>query len=100
VVLYPCVILFGLTMGNIIMVQPLIVGEFFGVVSFGRVSGLMMLFTSSGSAFGPLLAGLLFDVTQGYKVSFTLFACAYVLASLVILCARPPVPASRAPAEG
>jgi MFS family permease len=94
-ILYLCVILFGLTMGNIVMMQPLIIGEFFGMVSFGRVSGLMMLFTSSGSALGPMLGGILFDLTQGYRVSFTLFACAYVLAALVILFARPPAPALR-----
>ncbi|MEW6665199.1 MAG: MFS transporter [Thermodesulfobacteriota bacterium] len=90
-ILYLCVILFGLTMGNIVMMQPLIVGEFFGMVSFGRVSGLMMLFTSSGSALGPMIGGLLFDLTLGYRVSFTTFACGYALASLVILAARAPV---------
>jgi sugar phosphate permease len=98
-ILYLCVILFGLTMGNIVMMQPLIIGEFFGMVSFGRVSGLMMLFTSSGSALGPMIGGILFDLTQGYRASFTLFACAYALAALVILSARPPVPALRSRAE-
>jgi MFS family permease len=89
-ILYLCVILFGLTMGNIVMMQPLIIGEFFGIVSFGRVSGLMMLFTSSGSALGPMIGGILFDLTQGYRVSFTLFACGYALAALVILSVRAP----------
>lgn len=89
-ILYLCVILFGLTMGNIIMLQPLIIGEFFGIVSFGRISGLMLLFTSSGSALGPMLGGMLFDLTQGYKTSFTLFACGYALAALLIFFANPP----------
>ncbi|MBN1105178.1 MAG: MFS transporter, partial [Deltaproteobacteria bacterium] len=90
--LYLCAVLFGLTMGNIIMMQPLIIGEFFGMVSFGRISGLMMLFTSSGSALGPMFGGILFDVTRSYRASFTVFAGAYVLAALVILAVRAPVP--------
>lgn len=88
--LYVCVIVFGFTMGNIILMQPLIIGEFFGVASFGKVSGLMMLFTSAGSAFGPMIAGFLFDMTQSYKTGFTLAACNYLIASVIILYAKPP----------
>jgi MFS family permease len=92
--LYLCVMVFGLTMGNIIMIQPLIIGEFFGTASFGRVSGLVTLFTTTGSAFGPLIAGLLFDHTQSYKAGFSITAVNYLLASAVVLLARVPRPAS------
>jgi len=89
VFLYPCVIVFGLTMGNIIMMQSLIIGECFGMTSFGRVSGLAMLFTSSGAAFGPMIAGILFDVTRSYKAGFTFFALTYAIACGLVLYARP-----------
>jgi sugar phosphate permease len=88
--LYLCVMAFGLAMGNIVMMQSLIIGECFGLVSFGKVSGLVMLFTSSGSAFGPMIAGTLFDLTQSYKTGFTLMAFSYILASLFFLFAKPP----------
>jgi len=90
--LYLSVILFGLTMGNIVMMQSLIIGECFGMVSFGTIAGLAMLFTSFGSALGPGVAGVLFDLTEGYKVSFTLFSSAYLLAAIVVLAASPPSP--------
>jgi len=90
--LYLCVMTFGLAMGNIVMMQSLIIGECFGMASFGKVSGLVMLFTSSGSAFGPMIAGTLFDLTQSYKTSFTLMAFSYILASLFFLFAKPPSP--------
>ncbi|MBW1775561.1 MAG: MFS transporter, partial [Deltaproteobacteria bacterium] len=86
---YLCVIAFGLTMGNIIMLQSLFIGECFGMVSFGRISGLVMLFTSSGSAFGPMIAGILFDVTRSYKAGFTFFALTYAIACGLVLYARP-----------
>ncbi len=90
--IYLCVMVFGLTMGNIIMMQPLIIGEFFGMVSFGRVSGLVMLFASAGSAFGPLIAGVLFDHTQNYRSGFTITSVNYLLASAIVLLARAPRP--------
>jgi MFS family permease len=90
--LYLCVMAFGLAMGNIVMMQALIVGDCFGMLSYGRISGLAMLFTSSGSAFGPMIAGTLFDLTGSYETSFTLLAFNYILASLCALFAKPPSP--------
>jgi MFS family permease len=88
--IYACIIAFGFTMGNILMMQSLIIGECFGMVSFGTVSGLGMLFTSAGSSFGPLVAGVLFDLTHSYQAAFSIFALAYVFAAVIIVFATPP----------
>jgi MFS family permease len=89
IALYLCVITAGFTIGNILMMQSLIVGEFFGLASFGRVSGMITLFMTSGSAFAPTITGILFDHTGSYFASFALFGLADVLAALVILGSRP-----------
>ncbi len=90
VVLYLCTFFFGLTMGSILMMMPLIVGKCFGMVSFGLVSGLIGIFSTTGSAFGPMIAGLIFDATQSYRIAFILFAVISLLAMGIILFARPP----------
>ena len=90
VILYLCTFAFGLTMGSIIMLQSLIVGECFGLVSFATVSGVIGLFSMSGAAFGPMLAGSIFDAYQSYQTAFILFAGASFLAMFVILFAKPP----------
>jgi MFS family permease len=90
VVLYLGTFAFGLTMGSIIMMQSLITGECFGLLSFGTVSGLAGLFTMSGAAFGPMLAGFIYDVTGSYQPAFTIFAVLSILAIVVIYFARPP----------
>ena len=90
VILYLCTFAFGLTMGSIIMLQSLIVGECFGLVSFATVSGVIGLFSMSGAAFGPMIAGSIFDAYQSYQNAFTLFAGASFLAMFVILFAKPP----------
>ena len=90
VILYLGTLAFGLTMGNIIMMQSLITGECFGLVSFATVSGLVGVFTMSGAAFGPSIAGVIFDATQSYQMAFTIFAAMSVVAILVIYFAKPP----------
>lgn len=91
VLLYLCTFAFGLTMGSLIMMQSLIIGECFGIPSFATVSGTIGLFCMPGAAFGPLIAGVIFDATQSYQWSFILFAAASFLAMGVIYFAKPPI---------
>ncbi|UCD79604.1 MAG: MFS transporter [Desulfobacterales bacterium] len=91
-ILYLGTFAFGLTMGNIIMMQSLITAECFGLVSFATVSGLAGVFTMSGAAFGPTIAGLIFDATGSYRAAFTIFAAMSAIAILVIYFAKPSEP--------
>ena len=90
IILYLGTFAFGLTMGNIIMMQALITGECFGLVSFATVSGLAGVFTMSGAAFGPSIAGFIFDVTQSNRMAFIIFAAMSAAAAVVIQFAKPP----------
>ena len=90
VVLYLCTFAFGLTMGSILMMQSLIIGECFGMVSFATVSGVVGFFVSAGAAFGPSMAGFIYDFSQSYRISFTIFAVMSLLAAGVIYFAKTP----------
>jgi len=92
VILYLGTFAFGLTMGSIIMMQSLIIGECFGLVSFATVSGFAGLFTMSGAAFGPTIAAVIYDATQSYQTAFTIFAVMSLVAIVVIYFAGPPDP--------
>jgi MFS family permease len=94
-VLYLGTFAFGLTMGSIIMMQSLIIGECFGLFSFATVSGLAGLFTMSGAAFGPTIAGLIYDTAQSYRMAFTIFATMSLVATPVIFFARPSNPGTK-----
>jgi predicted MFS family arabinose efflux permease len=89
-ILYLGTLAFGLTMGSIIMMQSLIIGECFGLVSFATVSGFAGLFTMSGAAFGPTIAAVIYDATQSYQAAFTIFAALSLVATVVIYFARWP----------
>ena len=89
-VLYLGTFAFGLTMGGVVMMQPLLIGECFGMISFGTISGLSGLFTMLGASLGPAIAGWIFDATQDYRIAFTFFAAASLLAMVTVFFARPP----------
>lgn len=90
VILYFCTFVFGLTMGPLLMMQSLMIGDCFGMPSFATVSGAIGFITMPGAAFGPVIAGLIYDATQSYTISFLLFASASFLSAVIIYFVRPP----------
>jgi MFS-type transporter involved in bile tolerance (Atg22 family) len=91
-------LIFGFTIGNVYMMQSLIVGEIFGMVSFASVFGLISMAGQAGSSLGPLGVGILHDVHGGYALPFTVTAILTYVAAGLILLARParlPQPKAR-----
>ncbi|MCS7294304.1 MAG: MFS transporter, partial [Dehalococcoidia bacterium] len=91
-------LVFGFTIGNVYMMQSLLVGEIFGLVSFGSIFGLVNFAGQVGSGGGPFLVGLLEDATGSYTIPFLVTAGLTYLAAVVILFARPVTSALPAPA--
>jgi len=81
---------FGLTMGNIFMLQPLLVGEFFGITAFARVLGAMQLATQIACGLGPVAVGLAFERVGGYEGPLEALSLLAVAAALVLTRVRAP----------
>ena len=62
--------LFGVTIGNMVMMQSLLLAERFGVRDYPLIAARSGLISFSGTAFGPLLLGWLYDVAGGYRSSY------------------------------
>jgi predicted MFS family arabinose efflux permease len=84
------VVLFGLAMGNILMMQPLLLAEAFGTHSFGRIYSVSNLISVPGVAGGPALLGLAFAATGGYAVPYLAAAAASLLGIAILFAAGPP----------
>lgn len=84
------VLVFGFTMGNIFMMQALLVGEIYGITSFATVYGMTAAAGQSASGLGPVLIGALEEATGSYRTPFLLTAGLTVLGGLVLSQARPP----------
>ena len=78
------IIILGATIGTILMMQPLLISERFGVRDYPRIFSRTQLYTAFGTAGGPLLLGWLRDGAGGYRTSY-LVAAVLSLAGAVVL---------------
>ncbi len=92
VMIYLVAMIFGFTIGNIYMAQSLLVGELYGLMSFGTVYGMVSLVGQLGSGLGLIGMGRLIDA-HGYNLPFLLLAGADLVAAVVVLGAVKPAPA-------
>ena len=56
--------MFGATIGNTLMLQPLLVAEAFGVRDYARLYSVNSLLSTVGVAAGPFVVGLIHDVDR------------------------------------
>jgi MFS family permease len=87
-------ILFGVTVGNLLMLQPLLLAEAFGVRDYPRLLGLNQLIVTVGIAVGPFLLGALHDAAS-YRIAY-LVAAAVSLAGAAAVAAAGSVRATQA----
>lgn len=87
---YIAVLTFGFTIGNVYMLLSLLTSDVFGYVSFGAIYGMISMATQMSSGIGPLLIGLLDDITGSYDIPLTLVAILTYAAILPIWFAKPP----------
>ncbi len=78
------VVSYGLAVGGIAVLFPLLVGEYFGLLAFGKILGLIAIAATLGMAAGPVLTGRIYDVTGSYRPAFTLLVGVFVAAALAI----------------
>ena len=97
VTMWVFVVVFGFAMGGNVALQPLIIGEFFGLASFGTIFGSIVLAAAVGSALGPVLAGSMYDAFGSYSLVFTIFIIGYAVAITALILARRPKPKIQAP---
>jgi MFS family permease len=76
-------VLFGATIGNLLMLQPLVVAEAFGVRDYPRIFSLASLIMTMGIAGGPFLLGALHDAWS-YRVSYLVAAGVSVTGAAIL----------------
>jgi MFS family permease len=80
----------GVTIGNLLMLHPLLLAEAFGVRDYGRIYATSQLVMTLGVAAGPLLVGAVHDAVDGYGLPLVL-AGAASMAGCAVLVASGPV---------
>jgi MFS family permease len=88
--LYLAAALFGFSYGGVTALFPALIGDFFGRAAVGSIVGFMFALAGSPAAFGPLIAGYLYDATNSYGATFELSAALNLAALLLVFLLKHP----------
>lgn len=80
---------FGSTVGNMQMMQPLIVAEAFGLKAYARILSVSQMITTCANAAGPALLGFLYVTAGGYEVAFLTITLSSALGFASLYAAGP-----------
>jgi sugar phosphate permease len=83
--------IFGFGIGGILTLLPIAWADYFGRRNFGAIRGIALSAQVLAQAAGPLLSGVLRDLTGDYAMSLRCFAVLAGLSVLAALLARHPV---------
>ncbi|MEE9199686.1 MAG: MFS transporter, partial [Dehalococcoidia bacterium] len=86
-------LIFGAGISGISPLPALIWGNYFGRRFLGAIRGITSPVAFLSQAAAPLFAAVMYDITDGYEVPFTIFLGTFLLSSFLMLFAkRPPSP--------
>jgi MFS family permease len=80
---------FGVTVGNLLMLQPLLIAEAFGLLHYPRIYSVSNLLTTVGVAVGPALMGWIYTLEATYRWSYLAASAAGLLSLIIFIYAGP-----------
>lgn len=83
-------VLFGLGIGSVHVILPVAWADYFGRQSFGAIRGVALSIQVVAQACGPLLSGILRDLTGTYRASLLTFVALSLLGAAAALLTRRP----------
>lgn len=90
-------VLFGITIGNLTVLIPLVVVELFGLTDYPRIYAVSQFGASIGTAGGPAVLAWLHSGFGSYRMPLLILAGISVLAAVAVARLRPPSMATPAP---
>jgi sugar phosphate permease len=84
--------IFGFGIGGVLTLLPVAWADYFGRANFGAIRGVALSAQVLAQAAGPLVAGILHDLTGDYRIALYCFTALALLSAAVALAARHPRP--------
>jgi len=89
-VAWGAIVVFGLGMGGVGALTPLVIFDMFGLKQFGSIVGLTRMAISIPILLGPIMAGYIFDSTGKYDLMFAITIGLLVVSIGSFLLAKAP----------
>jgi OFA family oxalate/formate antiporter-like MFS transporter len=83
-------IFYGFSYGGVSAVFPAIVGDYFGRLKAASVIGAIFTIAGVAAAFGPIVGGIIYDLTKSYQLAFLLGALTNVVSLVLLFLSNPP----------
>ena len=80
--------LFGLGVGNLVSLPPLIIQKEFAAGDVGKAVALTVAINQAVFAFAPAVLGVLRDIEDGYALPFVLVAALQLGAAVIVVARR------------
>jgi len=81
--------LFGAMVGNVLMMQSLLIAQRFGVKDYARISARSGLISLTGTAIGPILIGSIRDAAGNYTVPYLVAGCVSLVGAAIFTFSGP-----------
>ena len=82
---YIVAFLFGMALGGLLVIPPVLLADIFGKDNIGAIRGYTEPFVSAGQAIGGISAGLIYELSGSYQMTFPLFGILALVASILII---------------
>lgn len=79
------VVMFGVTIGNSLMMHPILLADRFGTLEYGRIYSMSQFVAMAGVAGGPAAMGVFYDWSGGYTWPFVSMSAATLVGLTVLL---------------
>lgn len=84
--------IFGASVGNVLLLHPVVLAEVFGVRDYSRIFATSQLITTGGVAAGPFLLGIVHDLAgDSYTSAYVVVALLSVAAAITLSTSGPLV---------
>ena len=90
----PFALLYGTAFGGMMPVRSMLISTYFGTQNFGAIHGLTQSVTVIAGMIGPVMLGLIFDITESYVVGFYILTIPAMIAIPAAFLAKQPQPVS------
>ena len=87
--LFVAIALFGAMVGNVLMMQSLLIAQRFGVKDYARISARSGLISLTGTAIGPILIGSIRDAAGNYTVPYLVAGCISLVGAAIFTLSGP-----------
>ena len=82
---YPVALVFGIGLGGLLVVPPVAIANYFGRKSLGAIRGITEPFISFGQSVGAISAGIIYDTTNSYEITFPIFTVVGIIGALSMI---------------